>query len=462
MESQTRVCPGPVSRRTILELGTLGLAGLGLGDLLRLRAEANPRGSEPDTSVIFVWLPGGPPHTETFDLKPDAPLEYRGEMNPIATTVPGLQICEHLPQLAQTAQQYSIIRSISHGFADHGGGHKKFLTGRDPLQPTGFVNDYPMAGSMVAHMRQRRNVGVPNYVCVCDNGRTQVDTFSFGAAYLGPGMTPFTVGGDPGAAGFQVQNLAITSEMAARLDDRQRLLQGLDRFQRRVDQSGMMNAMDDFNQRAVRMLTSQAARQAFDLASENDATRDMYGRNAWGHRALLARRLVEAGASFVSVVLENPMPGQAFPTDVTYNWDSHAVNCHMFTDLRLKLPMLDQTIAALIRDIYQRGLDRRVLLVVTGEFGRTPRISYSNGRPGRDHWPSAMSLLVSGGGLRMGQVIGSTTSKAETPKDRPLEPNDLWATVFRHLGINPEHAVPDYSGRPMPLLPTGAPIRELI
>ena len=197
--------------------------------------------------------------------------------------------------------------------------------------------------------------------------------------------------------------------------------------------------------------------------------RDRYGRHPWGQRALMARRLVEAGSSWVTMVLENPTPpGAQMPIWSCYNWDSHAVNCHLFEDAKYRLPIYDQAITALVEDLYDRGLDKKVLLVVTGEFGRTPRISYSEGtqtkvkQPGRDHWPSAMSLLVAGGGMRMGQAVGSTDSRGEHPKDRPLTPNDLWATVFRHLGIDPETTFPDPTGRPMAILPYGEPIKELI
>lgn len=455
-----RFCPGPVSRRDFLQVGSLGLGGLALGDLLRLRAEARttPSSARPDTSVIFIWLPGGPPHMETFDMKPDAPSEYRGDFNPISTVVPGLQVCEFMPMHARLADKFNIVRSIAHTFADHGGGHKRFLTGRDPLSPVGFVNDYPAVGSMVARMRQNYKLGVPNYVSGTDGGRDGIDVFSFGSAYLGPATHPFTVVGDPNDAKFKVQNLGLAPELATRLDDRVHLLGGLDSLRRDLDASGTMDAMDEFNQRAVNLLTSEAARKAFDLSLEPDNVRDRYGRHRWGQRALLARRLVEAGSSFVTMVMENP--GEIL-TDMTYNWDSHAVNCHIFTDTRYKLPILDRAVTALIEDLYARGLDRKVLLVVTGEFGRTPRISYANGRPGRDHWPSAMSVLVSGGGMRTGQIIGSTTAKGETPKDRPLTPNDLWATVFRHLGIDTDATFPDHSGRPMSILPYGEPIAEL-
>ena len=465
----TKFCPGPISRRGFLEIGSTAFAALGLSNMLRLRAEAAASvGADSDTSVIFVWLPGGPPHQETFDLKPEAPRDYRGEFRPIPTTVPGLDICEHLPLLAKVAHKYSIIRSVAHGFADHGGGHKKFLTGRNPNEPAGFVNDHPMVGSMVAKMRESKNVGMPNYICGTDGGRQGIDTFSFGSAYLPPTTHPFTFWGDPNDSKFEVQNLSVSKSLETRLDDRVALLGGIDKLRKDTDRFGAMASLDEFNKKALDLLTSNKCRDAFDITQESAETRDRYGRHVYGQRALLARRLAEAGASFVTVTMENPCPGKEFPFGVTYNWDSHAVNCHMFTDLLMKLPMLDQSVAALVHDLYDRGLDKKVMLIVTGEFGRTPRINSTIGsqtkvmQPGRDHWPQAMSILVSGGGLKTGVVVGSTNSKAEHPKDRPLEPNDLWATMFRHLNIDTNHAFPDHQGRPMPILATGTPISELI
>lgn len=460
-----------MSRRSLLQAGALGLWGLGMGDLLRLRAEAAPVAApEPDTSVIFIWLPGGPPHMETYDMKPEAPADYRGEFGPISTVVPGMDVCEHLPLHAKVADKFSLIRSIAHEFADHGGGHKRFLTGRIPASPVDFVNDHPMVGSMVAKVRENRNIGIPNYVSGTDAGRSDIDVFSFGSAYLGPETHPFTVVGDPSAPKFEVQNLALAREMEGRLDDRVALLSGLDRVRRTVDARGTMQAIDEFNQRALSLLTSDKARKAFDLSQEPEEVRNRYGRHPWGYRALMARRLVEAGVSFVTMVMENCIaPGQEMPKELVYNWDSHAVNCHIFKDALVRLPVYDRTITALIEDLYRRGLDKKVLLVVTGEFGRTPRITPSIGtqtgvmQPGRDHWPQAMSVLVSGGGMRTGQVVGSTNSKGEHPKDRPLTPNDLWATVFRHLGIDHNNvAFPDHRGRPMPILPFGDPISELL
>lgn len=468
MKQFSDICPGPMSRRSFLTLGSLGVCGLGMADLLRLKAQAAGSGIDPDTSIIFVWLPGGPPHMEMYDMKPNAPTEYRGQFSPINTNVPGIDVCELMPHHARIADRYNIIRSVAHTFADHGGGHKRFLTGRDPLQPTGFVNDFPMAGSIVAKVRSQRKAGIPNYICGSSRNNGNVDAFSFGAAYLGPSYTPFTFSGDPSDAKFKVQNIAVDEKIADRLEDRMQLLGGLDRLQRRVDRSGMMDSMDNFNAEAIDLLMSPQTREAFDLSQEPDELKDRYGRHAWGYRALLARRLVEAGSSFVTMIMENAYVSPIrYPKYAVFNWDSHAVNGHIFEDALVRLPIYDQAITALIEDLYNRGLDKKVLLVVTGEFGRTPRVSYSVGtrsrvkQPGRDHWPQAMSLLVSGGGMRTGQVIGSTNSKGEHPQTRALTPNDLWATVYRHLGIDYDQSFIDNAGRPMPILPYGEPIAEL-
>jgi hypothetical protein len=431
-----------------------------------LRAN-EPSKSTNDPAVIFIWLPGGPPHQETFDLKPDAPSEYRGEFRPIRTNVPGIDICEHLPTLAKMANRFSLIRSVAHTFNDHGGGHKKFLTGRDPMQPTGFVNDYPMAGSMAARLLEARSgkSRLPQYVVGVDLGRQGIDTFSFGSAYLGPSTHPFFVVGDPSDPKFEVKNLSVLKGTEDQLKDRQSLLAMFDRPMLH-DRSGLADSIDANRARAYDLMTSPDAKAAFDLTREPPKVRDRYGNHRYGQRCLLARRLVESGVPWVTIVLENPTPrGQSMIPDGTYNWDSHSVNCHIFKDTQHKLGFLDQAIATLLSDLYDRGLDQRVMVVVTGEFGRTPKLEYDKktGRPGRDHWPQAMSILVSGGGMNTGVVIGSTTSKAEHPKDRPLTPNDLWATVFHHLKLDYRTtSFLDGTGRPMPMLPDGEPIKELV
>jgi hypothetical protein len=467
MDSFIKRCSGPVSRRSFLQTGAIGLTGLGLADLLRLRAEANTAGNNaPDTSVILIWLSGGLPHMDMYDMKPEAPAEFRGEFRPIHTGVPGIDVCELLPLHAKNAERFSLIRSISHDFADHGGGHKRLMTGRIPRSPVGNVNDAPAGAAIVAKMREKLDRGMPSNVLIAEDYRTEVDAFALGSAYLGPSYHPFEIPGDPSQPNFQVRNLGIAREMATRLDDRRTLLHGLDNLRRTIDQSGAMTAMDTYNQRAYQLLTDEKARKAFDLSLEAPKTREHYGNNAWGQQILLARRLVEAGSSFVTLGLEDTRAQRPFGAG--FNWDCHAVNCNVFTDIRWKLPRLDSAVAALIEDLYERGLDKKVMVVVTGEFGHTPRINYAVGsftgvmQPGRDHWPQAMSVLVSGGGMRTGQVIGSTNAKGEDTKDRPLTPNDLWATIYRHLGIDYTHAFLDHSGRPMPILPFGEPIRELI
>jgi len=468
MSRSARCCPGPITRRSALKLGALGLGGLGLADIFRLQAQAASGGPHEDRSVIFIWLPGGPPHMEMYDLKPDAPLEYRGLFKPIRTKVPGLDVGELLPLHAKLADKFNIIRSIAHTYSDHGGGHKRFLTGRDPKEPTGFINDFPAVPSQIAKVFEDRRRGLPNYVAGMDGGRQSIDTFSFGSAYLGNATHPFCVAGNPAAANFKIENLSPLPSLETRLEGRIDLLDKLDHWRRTADKSGAFDSLDEFNRRAMELVTSDNARRAFDISLEPDRVRDRYGRHAYGHRALLARRLVEAGCTFVTMVMENPLPGEPLPKNVSYNWDSHAVNCHIFEDAKVRLPFYDQAVTALIEDIYQRGLDRKVLLVATGEFGRTPRLENQLGtasgvmQPGRDHWPNAMSMIVSGGGMRTGQVVGATNSKGEYPTERPMTPNDLWATILNFLGIDRELAFNDLSGRPMPILPFGEPIAELL
>lgn len=463
MLQSSSICRGP-NRRDVLRFGSVAVASAALAPLTAHKSEASDATTN-DPAVIFVWLPGGPPHQDTFDMKPDAPVEYRGAYKPIATNVTGIQICEHLPQLAKVADKYSLIRSVAHKFADHGGGHKRFLTGRDPLQPVGFVNDTPMVGSMVAELLKGKKAALPNYIAGVDGGRQHIDTFSFGSAYLGPQSHPLFVPGDPADNKFEVRNLSVLQGTEDKLADRLALLNKFDTPLAGPDLGGRAAGMTATRERALNLITTATAKNAFDLNKESPKTRDRYGMHRYGQRALLARRLVEHGATWVTMVMENATPpGEGLKKDHTYNWDSHAVNCHIFEDTQYKLGFLDQAISALIEDLYTRGLNKRVLLVVTGEFGRTPRIEYdkATGRPGRDHWPQAQSILVSGA-CKTGTIVGSTTAKAEVPKDRPLSPNDLWATVFTHLNIDYNNiSFLDGTGRPMPMLPHGDPISELL
>lgn len=468
-KNSTQNCAGPIRRRSFLEIGGLTAAGLGLADFLRFEAQAAAAGNpvtKKDTKVIFIWLPGGMPHMETYDMKPGAPQEYRGPFKPIPTNVRGIEVCELLPKHAKIADKFAIIRSIHHEFADHGGAHKRMMTGRPPAVPTGTVNDAPAATCIVKKlMGGSAENGVPT--CVSMQRSETVDTYAMGAAYLGAANTPFMVGGAPGPDGFNVKNIGVKAEMSNRLTDRLAMLEGMDRFRRDFDKSGSMDAMDSFNRQAMEMLMSDAVREAFDVTKEDRKTRERYGLTAYGQRALLARRLVESGSRFVTAVWEHPYEGGPTPKDCASNWDCHAVNCHVWNDCKWRMPAYDQALTALIEDVYARGLDKDVMIVVGSDFGHTPKINPQRGnksgvmQPGRDHWPKAMSVLVSGGAMPMGQVIGATNEKGEHPIERVMTPNDLWATVYQHLGIDYNAYLMNLEGLPMQILPFGKPIPEL-
>ena len=339
MNLPSKPCPGPISRRSFLEAGSLALGGLTLADLLRARAQAKTIGQEPaDTSVILIWLQGGPSHMETYDMKPEAPAEYRGALRPIPTVVPGMEVCELLPLHAQVADRFTLVRSISHGFGNHAGGAGRFLSGYDPLRVLDPLAQFPCLGPIVSKMLEgRRDPSMPRYVA------DETNVYGGGSAGLGPAYLPFVVNGDPNAADFKVNNLSLAPEMQRRLDDRRTLLGALDGARRELDSSGVMESMDKFNQEAVQLLTSTKVSGAFDLSQESPELRVKYGRHKWGQRALLARRLVERGTSFVTMQMRNPsVPGAAG------NWDIHAVNGDLFVDARGRLPIFDRAVAALI------------------------------------------------------------------------------------------------------------------
>ncbi len=468
---KSSLCSGPISRRSILEIGGLSVLGLGMSDFLRFQAQAKEENSlfvDKDTSVIFIWLPGGLPHMESYDMKPDAPSEYRGNFRPIKTNVPGIEVSELLPMHAKIADKFTLIRSIHHEFGDHGGAHKRMMTGRIPKKPTGTINDAPAVTSIIKKVLGQNKSGkfeMPVCVSEVDGNRAGIDTFAMGPAWLGAANSPFIVAGDPSDKDFKVQNIGVKKEMEKRIDDRLAMLKGMDQIRRDMDKSGAMDAMDSFNRQALEMLMSDKVRESFDLSKETTKTRERYGMSAYGQRALMARRLVEAGSRFVTMVWENP--GGTTPKNCAYNWDYHAVNCDIFADCKWKMPYYDQALTALIEDVYQRGLDKKTLIVVGSDFGHTPKLTTRRGtktgvmQPGRDHWPKAMSLLVSGGGMNMGQIIGATNSKGEHPVERIMSPNDLWATVYQHLGINHSAYLKNIEGLPMQILPFGKPIEEL-
>jgi hypothetical protein len=427
-----------MSRRSFLRVGFLGLAGLTLADHLRLKAAAAERGQTTrDTAVILLWLGGGPSHIDMYDLKPDAPAEFRGEFRPIATNVPGTHVSEHLPHEARIMDKISVVRSATHTNAGHGMGTHWMLTG---YVPTIEINDNlnPSCGSIVARMRGANAPRMPAYVCVPNPPP------SANAAYLGVAYNPFSPADDPNRAGFQVRNLRLMPQVdLGRFRNRRQLLRGVDNLRRDVDIEGTAEGYDRFYREAFEIVTSKNCRNAFDIEREEPRLRDRYGRDSWGQSALLARRLVEGGATYVTVNMGG--------------WDTHNNN---FQSLKTRnLPRYDQAIAALVQDLHERGLHRRVLVISYGEFGRTPRV---NGTAGRDHWPGAMSVVFAGGGLRMGQMIGTTDSRAEYPTSRAASPQDVLATMYHVLGIDYRHEFHDAGQRPIPILNEGRPIEELI
>ena len=436
-----------ITRRDCLRAGLLGLGGLVLSDLLRLRAAAATETK--DTAVILLFVHGGPSHLETYDMKPDAPAEFRGPFRPIATNVPGVQVCEHLPRHTRIAHRFTLIRSCCHDQANHFEGHARFLSGYGQMKTGTSESHYPMVGAVVNRVHEHRRKGMPPALAingVCVNGPDYSPGIAQG--YWGPQYrVPIS--------NFSLRDASLRVSRQ-RLDDRLGLLQGFDQMRRELDSSGGMESMDVFNRRAVAMLTTDKVRKAFDLRLEATRVRDKYGTGPFGREALLARRLVEAGVSFVSLRVPGSGPGSK-----AHDWDDHAVNWDMLTAMKARLPRYDHVVATLIDDLFDRGLDKNVLLIVTGEFGRTPRLENRDGKIGRDHYPGAMSILVSGGGMPMGQVVGATNGKGEHPISRRLDPHDILATIYKHLGVDHRQEFLDPQGRPV-ALSRGTPIAELI
>ena len=433
-------CDG-FSRRNFLRIGALGMGGLALPHLLQAEAAAGIRQSH--KSVIMIYLPGGPPHQDMFDLKLDAPSEIRGEFRPIPTNLPGLQICEHLPLVAKICDKLAVIRSISDAVDEHTDFH--CLTGRLARnQPPG---GWPTFGSIVSRVLGAANPDVPPFVAL----QNKMQHRPYNAAtpgFLGAAHNSFR----PEAEGKS--DMVLNGVSLDRLADRRALLDSFDKFRRDTDASGLMVGLDAFKQQAFGMLTSSRLLDALDVSKENKRTRERYGKGdpkvhgdaapMLNEQFLVARRLVEAGARVVTVAY-------GF-------WDYHGQN---FKNARNDLPLFDQAVSALIEDLHQRGLDQDVSVVIWGEFGRTPTI---NKDAGRDHWPRASFALLSGGGMRTGQVIGATDRLGGEPSERPVSFGDVFATLYHNLGIDVNKAtVNDLTGRPMFLVPDGAqPLRELV
>ena len=467
----TRFCYGPLNRRSWLQIGGLSFGALALGaqpSLAGLLAAAERAAVDREFSVILFWANGGPSHIDLFDLKPEAPVEYRGPFRPIHTNVPGLEITELLPKLARHADKFTLLRSLHHERNEHSGGTHRFLSGYASRAANLNDAEYPELGSVVTHQLGNRRSDIPCFVA-------NTKFYGGGPAYLGPSCAPYMPNPNPRTStgdneydpvplyniGGDRDDLAISSEGVLRLNRRVKLLTNLDALPRRLDDSGTMSALDGFQQQAVTMLASPRTREAFDLTRESPRTRERYGDTHFGKSLLTCRRLVEAGSRFVQCQAEFRLRPE---TGVTSNWDDHSVNSHIFNAYREKLPSFDQAVSALVEDLTARGLDRQVLFIFCGEFGRTPKIFHQDpsGRPGRDHWPRAMSVLLAGGGLKMGQVIGATNARAEEPIERRMDSNCLLATIYRRFGIDTAHLLHDRLGRPLPILPQGQPIPELL
>jgi uncharacterized protein (DUF1501 family) len=451
--SRVKFCSGPLGRREFLRLGLAGLTSLSLADMFKLRARAGRSGGERNC-LLVVWCHGGASHLETYDPKPDAPSEYRGPYRPISTQVPGMRLCELLPGHARVARRFTLLRSLVHGGNCHDSGPQQIFTGR-PVALGKLRADYPDLFAITHSLHASAADALPGYV-----GVNPIPYL--GAAFLGNSHEPFVLGGDPNQPQFQVPNIAMRDAgETTRLNGRMGLRRQLDSLHRYAERQA--GSFDAFQNQAWRMVIGPEARRAFDLSHEDARLRDRYGRNTWGQQCLMGRRLVEAGVELVTVTMNGPICGR------TGSWDDHAVNHHIFNDMKRRAPYFDQAVSALIDDLHERGLDKKVLLIVGGDFGRTPRISYAPDsasgvtQPGRDHWPHANSFIFSGGNIPEGHVIGATDRLGEHASDRRLSVGDFAATIYRHLGIDYEQVtIADPTGRPIPILPEGQPIPELI
>jgi len=437
-ESRSFVPPtAQLGRRTFVRIGLLGLGGWTLADHLRLQA-ASPTSVPTDTAVIQIFMGGGPSHIDMYDLKPNAPSEIRGEFSPIASSVAGYQFCEHLPRQAAVMDKLAIVRTVQHTNPSHLPASHWMMTGYEAAV-SAKANFNPSIGSVVSKLRGHNESGMPAYVALPKK------QLIGGSAYLGLQHNPFAPDSDPSSDEFEVRNLGAVSGMtSSRLRDRQQLHAGLDRLAGRLrKEEEEFAALDEFSQAAWKLVAGGRAAQAFDLSQESPQLREAYGNHSGGQSCLLARRLVEAGVTFVTV-----LSGA--------DWDTHTDN---FNTLKTNsLPKMDSAISALVTDLYERGLDKRVLVIAHGEFGRTPHI---NKDAGRDHWPGTACVLFSGGGVKVGQMIGETDQRAAYPVTHPYSPGDVHSTVYQFLGIDYGHVFHDQFGRAFPVLNEGTPIREL-
>jgi len=427
-------CDG-LNRRQMIQAGLGGFFGLSLAELLRRQSAAAAPAKH--KAVVFLELVGGPSHFETYDPKPLAPAEYRGPFQPINTKIPGVQFSERMDRTANVADKLAVIRSMAHDSGSHRTSAHMMQTGYYLRDRGAGDNEMPSAGSLTAKLRGSGAPGMPPYVTLPRN-------ISFGrSGWLGAEFNAFETVGNPSKPGFRVPNISLLKGLSTdRLADRRTLLKQMDDSRRVLDNQGLAESMGDYERQAFEMVTDKAARDAFDITQENDAVKDLYGRTRGGQNMLLARRLVERGVSFVTLRIGS--------------WDHHG---GIVAGFDYWAAAMDGAVAGFVEDIHKRGLQDDVLLVVTGEFGRTPRM---NARGGRDHWGRAMSVLVAGGGLKMGQVVGATDSKGTEPAENPYRPEHLLSMIYRHVGIDPTTTNIDHAGRPRYILESTGLVSELI
>jgi hypothetical protein len=428
-----------LSRRDILRLGAAGFAGLTLPNLLRAEAQARSgdRQRPKAKNVIFIWQQGGPPHQDTWDMKPLAPSDMRGEFRPISTTLPGYTVCELMPRLARQVQHLTILRGVNHNIADHNPGSMYMLGSGNPPNPTVLHPTW----SAVVKKESRQLSGVPTTVAIPSE-----PTEGPGPGFLGAAYQSFFTQADPNDANFRVRSLALPLDInMERLERRRRLLEDTNRFfdQLSDHRPDLLNGLDNFHRDAHQIILAPATRRAFDMSLEPASVRDRYGRTKLGQRLVLARRLIEAGVRFVTV--SEPV-----------GWDTHAQN---FTRLRENLPVVDRAVSALIEDLRLRGLFDDTLVMMFGEFGRTPKI---NNQAGRDHWPQAMSIVLAGGGVPQGLIYGATDCNGAFVTDRSHSPADFACTIYTLLGIDPHQHYPAGNGQPVPIVRDGEPIRSVV
>lgn len=435
-------CNG-ATRRDFLQVGLASLGGLTLPQVLRLQAKEALKSGKPtnDTRCILVWLDGGPSHYETFDPKPDAPDGIRGEFGTVKTSVPGVHFSEHIPNLAKCFDKFTIVRSIAHKQNNHGAGNHYLMTGRPTPVPVGcgaFVTFHPSYGSVVSKERNLSN-GLPGYVSMPKMSR------SGGPNFLGAPYAPFVVGGYPNSQSFKVRDVSIPEVIAdARAENRRKLRENLDNLERIRDKTANDPALslDEFYRQSYELVYSKPAQDAFDISQEPEKTREKYGRNDFGQRLLLARRMTEVGVPFVTVY--------------SGGWDHHRT---IFPGLKDKaLPPVDQGLAALIEDLHERGTLEKTLVICLGEFGRTPKINKDGGR---DHWSFAMSVMMAGAGIPGGQVVGATDVKGYYANDNVYSPEDFAASLYTKMGIDHAQTLHTPSGRPVQLVDNGRLIKEL-